>query len=153
MEKERSKLDPKYIRPTVKHGGGSVMFWACFSRKRVGKIVVNNGKMDSIDYVDILANNLKESAKMMNFKHFKFQQDNDPKHTSQHTRDYFIAAGIEVLDWPPYSPDLNPIEHFWAQVKQELSTIKISNKKELFENVIRIWKIYQLITVKSLWIV
>jgi transposase len=23
-----------------------------------------------------------------------------------------------VLDWAPYSPDLNPIEHVWAKMKQ-----------------------------------
>jgi hypothetical protein len=24
------------------------------------------------------------------------------------------------LDWPPYSPDLNPIEHAWAKLKEML---------------------------------
>lgn len=28
--------------------------------------------------------------------------------------------GIELLDWPPYSPDLNPIENLWSILKQEI---------------------------------
>ncbi len=26
--------------------------------------------------------------------------------------------GIEVVDWPPYLPDLNPIEHIWRKLKE-----------------------------------
>jgi hypothetical protein len=40
-----------------------------------------------------------------------FQQDNDPKHTSRRARNWFEENEIELLDWPPQSPDLNPIEH------------------------------------------
>ncbi|KAG5742507.1 hypothetical protein H9Q73_014469, partial [Fusarium xylarioides] len=30
---------------------------------------------------------------------------------------YLRDYGIEVLDWAPYSPDLNPIENIWALLK------------------------------------
>ena len=32
-------------------------------------------------------------------------------------------AGVFVLFLPPYSPDLNPIEHFWANIKKKLRKI------------------------------
>jgi hypothetical protein len=30
---------------------------------------------------------------------------------------------IEVLEWPPYSPDLNPIEHAWSRLKETIYQI------------------------------
>jgi transposase len=46
-----------------------------------------------------------------------FMQDNAPIHTAKKVKKWFEERGINVTDWPPYSPDLNPIEHAWKRLK------------------------------------
>ena len=46
-----------------------------------------------------------------------FMQDNAPIHTAKKVKEQFEERGINVTDWPPYSPDLNPIEHAWKRLK------------------------------------
>ena len=40
----------------------------------------------------------------------QFQQDNAGPHAAANTTFAFMCAGIPVIKWPPFSPDLNPIE-------------------------------------------
>ena len=62
-------------------------------------------------------------------------------HTSKLTLGKFEEWGIKTLeDWPPHSPDFNPIENMWARVKEpcikRLSGITKQNataKKEIFQ--------------------
>jgi transposase len=43
--------------------------------------------------------------------------DNAAFHQSQHAQASIEAKGAYILFLPPYSPDLNPIEHYWFTIK------------------------------------
>lgn len=49
-----------------------------------------------------------------------FMHDNAKPHASRHTAEEMTARGITVIPWPPYSPDLNPIEKVWNKMKDYL---------------------------------
>ena len=44
--------------------------------------------------------------------------DNASFHKSQKTKELIESVGCKVIFLPPYSPDLNPIEKFWANMKR-----------------------------------
>ena len=103
---------PKCTVPTVKHNGSSVMVWACFSRSGVGNLCFIEGSMDRFLYREILRKNLLQSCQKLGLENsFVFQHDNDPKHTAGVVKDWLKQKKIETLNWPPFSPDMNPIEH------------------------------------------
>jgi transposase len=101
------------------------MFWGCFSKHGTGPLHSISGYMNGDQYMDILreavfpemaAGRLIEDVEGP----WRFMQDNAPCHKRWDVMELLEANEANVIDWPPYSPDLNPIEHVWHWMKREM---------------------------------
>ncbi len=45
-------------------------------------------------------------------------------HKSPKIREAIEKAGCSLVYQPPYSPDLNPIEHFWSHLKRKIGALQ-----------------------------
>ena len=65
---------------------------------------------------EMLVPNLKENQIVI--------MDNASIHKSPKIREAIEKAGCSLVYQPPYSPDLNPIKHFWSHLKQKIGALK-----------------------------
>lgn len=139
--KPNQEMNPKHLRPTVKHGGGHVMVWGACSAGGVGKLHFVEGNMDKIQYLNILKANLKQSAEKLGIEDsFHFYQDNDPKHTALIVKEWLLYNCPRVIKTPPQSPDLNIIENLWQKLETEIRKHDISSKNDLKMVLLEEWE-------------
>ena len=70
----------------------------------------------------------------------KFMMDNDPKHTSGYAADWMRENSENWWKTPAESPDLNPIENFWHELKKYIRReSKPKTKDELIQGIVTFW--------------
>jgi transposase len=143
-KKKGEPLSDRTTTPTVKHGGGNnLMVWGCMGWNGVGVLTEVQGIMDGEQYCEILDGGLVESFEKLEMTEGErmFQQDNDPKHTSNKATKWFEDNNIEVMAWPAQSPDISPIEHLWVDLKKALKRYPKPPRgvHELWDRVVEEW--------------
>lgn len=123
----------RFTKKTVKHGGGCINVWGCFSWYGVGPIFQTTNKMTALEYRKIMERVMLPYAEENMPLRWVFQQDNDPKHTSKLLKNFFEDNKVPLLTWPSQSPDLNPIENLWGHLKQKLGKQSFTNKQDFVE--------------------
>jgi hypothetical protein len=119
-------MQPHQIKTQVQNNGGGVMFWGCITADDPGYgTTILEGTIKSEQYIEILQMSLLDTLEYYNktISDIRSQQDKASSHKSVVTKKWFTNNGFstdELLDWPAQSPDFNPTEHVWSELKRRL---------------------------------
>ena len=132
--KSKSNVSANRLLKGRKHFSQSVMVSVAVSK--LGKtdlvFVQPGAKINSVYYCDnVLEQGLLLDIRRLSNDDFLFQQDGAPAHRSRHTVAYLrshVPEFIEPENWPPNSPDLNPVNYsVWGALQQMVYRDRISD--------------------------
>ncbi|KAI6648091.1 hypothetical protein LOD99_11900 [Oopsacas minuta] len=142
-----SKVDEKFRYVSRIQNPKSVMVWAGVSKMgRTPLVFVPQGvKINSINYREmVLEPVLKNIGRdMFGGTSFVFQQDGAPAHTSNVTQSWLhdnFPGFITKEEWPPYSPDLNPMDYsVWSILETKACVNSHTSIKSLKRKLCQEW--------------
>lgn len=136
------RYKPECVLSSVKHPL-TVNVWGCFSLNGTGRLeVLEVGeRMNAAWYQKVLENRmLPQALQWYPNGTFKFQDDGAPCHRAKTILKWHRDHHVDIFDdWPPQSPDINPIENLWGIIGQSVSKSKPTTRPQLIAAIIKAW--------------
>ena len=139
VRRVRERIGPSHLI-TRRAYVTTVLFCGSMSAKGTRPLVALCGTIDAAEYQNILNFHLRPTAQRWFGRHqWWYQQDNAPAHKAVSTWQWLQNHHIQVMEWPPYSPDLNPIENLWALLKQEVYKKGTTDRTTVVNRAVEVW--------------
>ena len=136
----RKKEQPRKLKQRPKHPP-KVHIWGGISKRGATPIVIFTGILNATRLAKIFDAGLVPFVQQVFPVSHRFQQDNDPKHSSNYIKRYLQENGVHWWKTPAESPDLNPIENAWGSLKEYLrNTYKPRNLEDLKTGIKTFWQ-------------
>ncbi|UYV65084.1 hypothetical protein LAZ67_3003069 [Cordylochernes scorpioides] len=133
---ERSNTAAIVERPTVRQRG--IMVWGAIAYDSRSTLLRIQGTMTTQRYVDDVLRPVTLPY-LQGVPNALYQQDNARPHTARISQQ--ALQEVQMLPWPPYSPDLSPIEHVWDIIGRRLHALpQPRSEDELWQMVEREWR-------------
>ncbi|UYV73127.1 Transposase [Cordylochernes scorpioides] len=133
---ERSNPAAIVERPTVRQRG--IMVWGAIAYDSRSPLLRIQGTMMAQRYVDDVLRPVTLPY-LQGVHNALYQQDNARPHTARISQQ--ALQDVQMLPWPPYSPDLSPIEHVWDIIGRRLHALpQPRSEDELWQMVEREWR-------------
>ena len=119
-----------------------IMVWAAISYQGKTSLKIVSDTLKTDGYLKILKEKRNEMRNLFRRKKiWYFQQDGAPSHRPKRIKQY-IRRWItkRILPHPAQSPDLNPIELIWAQMKRRVEEKRPQSKGDLLRAILNSWE-------------
>ena len=133
------RLSAKCTKKTVKFGGRSVMVFGMFSSQGTTPLVRLQTRVNAQIYKNIVQDHVVPIIQNSGFDRATFMQDNAPCHKAKVVMSYLSEQDFEIMDWPPQSPDLNPIENLWKTLGVKVMERNPTNTEDLWVKLQEEW--------------
>ena len=139
VKRRIQRLSAKCTKKTVKFGGGSVMVFGMFSSQGTTPLVRLQTRVNAQIYKNIVQDHVVPIIQNSGFDRATFMQDNAPCHKAKVIMSYLSEQDFEIMDWPPQSPDLNPIENLWKTLGVKVMERNPTNTEDLWMKLQEEW--------------
>jgi hypothetical protein len=138
---DEDPLAPELCAPKLPHPV-THSIWGCFSAAGPGLMMPLEDPLDGPTYAYIVRYYLAKSFEKVFGKGTVERwliHDTPNVHHTADVRHALGCMGITALPFPPYSPDLNPIENLWADMQRRVDRLHASTPAELKAAVEQVW--------------
>lgn len=132
---------------------GGIMVWGAITFYGTIDLIFIDQKMNGDRFKTLLESVFPKLKDLFGPIPWIFQQDNAPIHNSRVVKSFISSQNVNIMTWPPYSPDLNVIENVWGWLTRKVyeGGKQYEDKETLTADIKRAWSEISLNYIDSLY--